>query len=43
MPRRGIGQSAGRAKKELSQYEMEHSDGLIREAVTAVLANFPLK
>ena len=31
----------GSAKKELSQSEMEHSETPIREAVTAVLANFP--
>jgi hypothetical protein len=31
----------GSAQKELSQSEMEHSEEPIREAVTAVLANFP--
>ena len=31
----------GSAKKELSQSEMEHSETPIREAVTAVFANFP--
>ena len=31
----------GSAKKELSQSEMEHSEGPIREAVTEVLAGFP--
>jgi hypothetical protein len=33
----------GSAEKELSQSEMEHSETPIREAVTAVLANFPPK